>query len=101
MEAQAAFVGADGRVELHTVAAVDLIVALVIQPGDAELDGPLGLDHPLQKGCLLILGVGVDHGLQRRQNLLHGLQELRLAGILLTALFQNSVDILAHCTHSS
>ena len=101
MEPQAALVGAQGAVELDAVAAVDLIVALVIQPGDAELDGPLGLDHPLQKGCLLILGMGVDHGGQGGQDLLHGLQELRLAGILLTALFQNSVDILAHCTHSS
>lgn len=55
VEAQAALVGAQRGVELDAVAAVDLEVALVVLPGDAELDDALGDRHDLQRR--LVLGV--------------------------------------------
>ena len=42
MESEAALVWAKGRVELDTVAAVDLRLAFVIFPDDTELDDSLG-----------------------------------------------------------
>ena len=81
VEAQAALVGADGGVELHAVAAVDLDLALVVDPRHAEHDHALGLDDALEKRGLLVLGVGVEGGLQGLEDLLGGLDELGLLGV--------------------
>ena len=78
VEAQTALVGADRGVELHTVAAVDLNLALVVNPGHAELDGALRLDDALQYTGLLVLRVLLDNRLQGLEDLANGLQELRL-----------------------
>ena len=55
MEAETTFVWAQRRVELHTIATVDLHLALIVFPCDTELD------HSLRDGsnleCLLILWV--------------------------------------------
>ena len=96
IEADASLIGAEGRVVLNAVAAVDVPSMVVVLPSDAELDHALGLDHTLQKSGLFILGVGGDHGLQRAQDLLDSLQELRLVGILGLGLSQNSLDVLIH-----
>ena len=48
VEAQPALVGADGAVHLDPEAAVDLDLALVVHPGDAEHDHALGLDDALE-----------------------------------------------------
>ena len=53
---QAALVGADGAVELHAEAAVDLDLALVVHPGHAEHDLALGLHDALQDAGGLITG---------------------------------------------
>lgn len=42
VESETALVGTEGRVILDTVATVDLEVALVVAPGDTELDNTLG-----------------------------------------------------------
>ena len=96
VKADAALVGAKSRVVLNAVAAVDMPHVIVVLPGHAELDDALGLDHPLQQGGLLVLGMGVDHGLQGAEDLLDGLQELGLVGILRLGLGQNSLDVLVH-----
>ena len=96
VEADAALVGAQGAVVLHAVATVDLPHVVVVLPGHAELDDPLGLHHPLQQGGLLVLRMGVDDGLQRGENLLHGLQELGLVGVLGLGGVQDSLDVLVH-----
>ena len=49
VETQAALVGTDGRVELDAVAAVDLDLASVIDPGHTEHDDALGLDKALDQ----------------------------------------------------
>ena len=81
VEAQAALVGADGRVVLHPVAPVDPGLAAVIHPGNAELDHPLRLHKALQQTSSFPFGVLVHNQLQRFKNLLHCLQKLRLVGI--------------------
>lgn len=96
IKADASLIGAEGRVVLNAVAAVDVPNMVVVLPSDAELDHALGLDHTLQKSGLLILRMGGDHGLQRAQDLLDSLQELRLVGILGLGLSQNSLDVLIH-----
>ena len=83
METQAAFVGTDGRVELHTVAAVDLDLASVIDPGHTEHDDALGLDQALDQAGLLVLGVGSHNGLQALEDFLNSLQKLLLLGVAL------------------
>ncbi len=94
MEAQAALVGADGRVELNAVAAVDLDLAVVVHPGDTELNDTLGLDKALQQGILFPLGMLVDHQLQRLKDLADGLQELRLMSVALFHAFIHALQIL-------
>ena len=93
VETQTALEGAEGRVVLNAVAAVDVPLVVVVLPGHAELDGALGLDHALQQAGLLILGVGVDDGLQRGQDLLYGLQKLGLVGVL----GLGGLNVLVHC----
>ena len=83
VETQAAFVGTDGRVELHTVAAVDLDLASVIDPGHTEHDDALGLDKALDQAGLLVLGVGSHNGLQALEDFLNSLQKLLLLGVAL------------------
>ena len=82
LEAQAALVGADRAVELAAPAAVGVPLAVVVAPHNAEGEHTLGLDHAAQQVNLLILGVLLDHGLQRGQNFLDGLHELRLVAVL-------------------
>lgn len=57
METETALVRPQGRVELNTIAAVDLDVPGVILPHDAELDDPLGDGHHLEGDPVLgVLG---------------------------------------------
>lgn len=60
MESQTALVWAKSRVELDTVAAVDLWLPLVVFPDDSELDDALGDGDDLQGG--LVLGVLFEEG---------------------------------------
>lgn len=60
MKSQTSLVRTEGGVELHTVAAVDLHLALVILPDDAELDNALGNRDDLESG--LVFGVLVEEG---------------------------------------
>ena len=93
MEAQAALVGADGAVELHTVAAVHLNLALIVNPRHTEGDDALRLDQTLDQSGLLVLGVLLHNGLDALQNLAHSLQELRLVGIALFQTFVNALQV--------
>ena len=95
VEAQAALVGADGGVILHAEAAVDTGLALIVHPGDAELEHALGLDKALEKAGGLPLGVLVDDELQGFKDLAHGLQELGLACVAALNVGVYAVQILA------
>ena len=100
MEAQAALVGADSAVELHTPAPVDMGLALVVAPGNAEFHHPVRCGHPLQNGVLLILGMLGDDRLQRSQDFLHGLDELGHRAVVFLDGFQYTFHISVHVFHS-
>jgi hypothetical protein len=60
VQTQAALVGAERRVELHTVTAVDLEVAGIVLPDNAELDDTLGDRDDLERRAEL--GVLLEEG---------------------------------------
>lgn len=74
-------VGADGAVHLHAVAAVDLDLAFVIEPGHTENDDALGFRDAFQNFHFLQYGARHDVGSQRFGDLADGLVEFRLIGI--------------------
>jgi hypothetical protein len=82
MEAQAPLVGADRAVHLDAEAAVDLDAPLVVHPGDAEHHDALGLHDPFEDLGRAVLGMALEHEAERLRDLLHGLVELGLRGVL-------------------
>jgi hypothetical protein len=60
VEAETTLVGAESRVELDAVALVDITLALVVFPDNAELDNALGYGDNLES--LLVLGVLLEDG---------------------------------------
>jgi hypothetical protein len=60
VKSQTTLVGTEGGVELDTVTAVDLALALVIFPDDTELNNALGNGGDLES--LLVLGVLLEEG---------------------------------------
>ena len=82
MEAQPALVGADRAVHLDPEAAVDLDLAAVVHPRHAEHDHALGLDHALEDLGAPVLGVALEDERERFDDLLDGLVELGLRGVL-------------------
>ena len=101
VEAQTALVGADSGVELDAVAAVDLALALIVDPGNTEHNDALGLDQTLEKACLLIGGVGIYRRGDRGQDLVCSLDEFGLVGIALVQLCNNSLGIAHDISFSS
>ena len=83
VEAQATFVGADGTVELHAIAEVNVYLALVVSPGHSERDDALRLYESLHELCPFKLRVLVVNVLYREQHLAHCLQIFQLARMLL------------------
>ena len=66
-------------------------VALVIFPGDAELDGTLRLDEAVHNALFDQLRPGVAHRGQRGENLTGGLVEFRLVRVPLDDPLHKSV----------
>ena len=60
METETTLVRTESRVELHAVTLVDLALALVVLPDNAELDDTLGDGDNLEG--LLVLGVLLEEG---------------------------------------
>ena len=96
LETKTALVGADSTVELATPAAVGVPLTVIIAPHHAEGEHTLRLDHTTQQIDLLVLGVLLDHRLQRGQNLFDGLDELRLIAMLGSNVLQNACQISIH-----
>src|SRR5699024_6088709 len=92
VETQTALVRAQHRVELHAEAAVDLHLAVVVDPGHAEDDLALWLAHALDEPILRVVLVLLQNTLQRLQNFCDGLMELRFACISLQDLFVVLID---------
>ena len=100
MEAQAALVGADGAVHLDAEAAVDLDVALIVHPRDAEHEDALGLRDALENPRRDVLGMSLQHKTQRLHDFLYGLVEFRLGGVLGLHQGHNIVDVVARSFNS-
>ena len=98
LETQTALVGAQSGIVLHAVAAVDMPDMVVIFPGNAELNNAIRLDHALQQSGLLVLGMSIDDGGQRGQDLFDSLQELGLGSVLGLGLGENALNVLVHWT---
>ena len=93
MEAKPALVGAYGGVVLHAVAAVDLHLAAVVHPWDAELNDTFGFDEALDKSSLFPFRVLIDDQLQRLEDLAHGLKEFRLVPVAALHICVHSLQI--------
>ncbi len=68
VEPEATLERSDGAVHLDAIAAIDLDLAIVVDPADAEHDHSLGLDKPLEYLCFLVIGVPLDDGLEGSQH---------------------------------
>ena len=96
VETETALVGPDRRVELDAVSAIDVELALVVLPRDAEDDHALRLDQTLENGVLLVLGIDVQDGADGRQNLFDRLEKFRFIRILGFDIFQDPGCIFVH-----
>jgi hypothetical protein len=103
MEAQAAFVGAEGAVEFHPETAVDVHPVLVILPGHPEDDLPLRFADPLDDFVVAELRVLAQHRSQGLQHFANGLVEFDLARIPGQNLLVNRCYFFVqlHCHDSS
>src|SRR5690606_29011042 len=77
VKSEAAFVRADGRVELHAVSAVYVDVTFVIRPRYAEGDDALRLHEPLKDSRIFVLRGSLDNRKYRFSYLLYRLEKLR------------------------
>lgn len=80
VEAEAAFVGADGGVELDAVAFVHAHLAGVVQPCDAEKYLPFGLHDAVDDVVFEVFFLALKQGAEGIQNFLRGLVKLVLGG---------------------
>src|SRR5574344_3056208 len=97
VKAEAALVWTDRAVHLDAVAAVDADDALVVHPRNAEHDHALGFDHALENRVLFVLLVGLEHGIEGRQHLVNGLDELRLICVRGFYVLKDLINVFAHC----
>src|SRR5690606_13897991 len=81
VEAQAALVRPERRVELDAEAAVELDTALVVRPRHAEDDLPLRLTQSPDDLGLRVLGMLRDDRTERLEDLAHRLMELGLTRV--------------------
>src|SRR4029077_815483 len=95
MKTQASFVRPERAVHLHAEPAVNLNLAFVIDPGNAELNHPLRFNKALKDLSVSIFLVTFDHWPDRFQHFSHRLKELRLVGVTLLNNFEN----LLHQAH--
>ena len=79
VEAKPALVGTESRGHLDAETAVDLLLSLIVDPGDTEDDLALRFNHALKSSD--VLGVLFEDRLQRVDDLRDGLLELGLVGI--------------------
>ena len=88
MKSKSALVGADRAVELNSEASVYLRLAVVVNPGNSEVDNSLGLNESLDKSDFLVLGMSLNNRLEGLKNFLYRLQELGLVSVALLNLLK-------------
>src|SRR5690606_41830918 len=87
VKAHAALVGTDGGALLDAEAAVDLYLALVDHPGNAELDDALWFHQALKQSLFRVLRVALYDGPQAVHDFFHSLHEFGLMRIPAPDLF--------------
>src|SRR5665811_791249 len=100
MEAQASLVGADGAVHFDAESAIDLDVAMVVKPGNAEHEDALGFHDALENPLRDVLGVSLQHKTQRLHDFLHGLVEFGLGRVFRLDQPHYFVDVIARSLDS-
>ncbi len=75
MEADTAFVRADGVVELYAIADVVLNFTFVVNPSYAECEDAVRFNHALDDACFLELGVLVVNVFYAEENFFHCLEK--------------------------
>src|SRR4051794_17399926 len=96
MKAEPAFVRPDRTVHLDPESAVDVELALVVLPWDAEHDDALRLNDALDYLGLLIFGVLIEDERERFDYFLDGLVKLGFARVLGFHVGHQSGDIVFH-----
>ena len=96
METETAFVRSDRGIELDAIAAVDLNDAVVVDPGNAEHNRALRLDHALENGGLFVLGIGLDHRGEGGEYLFNRLDEFRFVSVFRLDIGENLLDVFTH-----
>ena len=99
VQAQAALVGADGGVKLDAPAAVDLDVAVVVDPGDAEVEDAFGFDDAFHDAVFFNFGAGFHDGLEGLEDFADGLKEFGFVGVALGEPFVNAVQVSVFQRH--
>ena len=99
VEAEATLVRAEGGVELDTEATVDLDLAAVVDPGNAEHDLALRLDEAFDEGVVCVAGVLFQDKLERAQDFLYRLVKLGFSRVSLFDLVVVVGDFFVHITH--
>ena len=89
MEAHAAFVRANGVVELHAVAEVYVRVAAIVNPGHFEGKDAVGFYEPLDETHALELGMLVIDVFNREEHFAHCLQVLFFTRMLCFQILQD------------
>jgi hypothetical protein len=101
VEAEPTLVGAEGRVELHPEAAVELDLAGIVDPRDPEDDLALRLAEPADHGTVGVLRVLGDHRPEAVEHLVHRLVELRLTRVAPQHFVVDVVQLLVEDGHWS
>ena len=83
VESETALVRTDRGVELDAEAAVDLDFALVVDPGDSELDEALRLDYTVEDACLDEVGTLVGDRFEGLEDFAYSLLEFGLVRVSL------------------
>ena len=99
MESETALIRTDGGIELNSVSAVDLNLAVVVDPRNTELDESLGLDDTVDHTRLDNVGTPLDNRLERFKNLSDSLKKFGLIGVTLAYCIVHALEILTFELH--
>ena len=99
MEPETALIRTDGGIELNSVSAVDLNLAVVVDPRNTELDESLGFDDTVDHTRLDNVGTPLDNRLERFKNLSDSLKKFGLIGVALAYCIVHALEILTFELH--
>jgi len=99
MKSETALIRTYSRVELNPVAAVDLNLSVVVNPGDTELNESFGLNYTVDNARLDYIGALFNDRLEGFEDLADSLKKFGLIGITLANGVIDTLKILAFEFH--